>query len=1105
MAMKTAIGLDHSRYSFQQGRGLSSQELRLLIVQREVAYERLAAKLERARDDLQQLRMQQSHQLLGSAVLDEAQPDEKPKGTDKSEEDSNSDDKSDGTSKENKKNVDQSEEASDSDGKSDGTSKENKKNDNSDDAGNSDGESGSTSNENSVIVPVPYFMHDKKHPGFFSKMRRNITTPWAILGDALEPVDEEHATHAAQKHGGNEYDDSTSIGQAALAKRNQEHGVSDGGHTHGYVALLFFFSALVIGSLLEMLLRRYAPAIPYTCGLFLIGCFLSCIHYVNRSDHPLHWDSWYASIEMWQGLDPHLLFYTFLPALLFGDVMKLKVQLVAVCSKQIFLLACPGVFFGTLLTALFGRYVLPYHWDWPICFLFGSIMAATDPVAVVSLFNTLGVSPKLTMLVSGESLLNDGTAIVLFALALKVVLGAPLHLWEAVFFFLQMTVVAAFVGFIVGLLCISVISYCSGTQYHTNTMIQVVMTICCGYLAFFISESEFESSGVLATVSAGLVLAHSAWPLFVSRETVEVVWEAIEFIGNTIIFFLAGLIFMGMVLHSKSVLGLDDLFWLFILYFAVIGIRAVMITVLWIPLNLVGSPIYWQEGAVMVWSGLRGAVSVAMGMIVSIEPDIDHVISSRVMFHVGGIAALTLIVNSMTTPYLLRSLGLIKSDALMNRIGFKLSSRITERMKETFEDKLHNPNDARYYGANPTMVWSMVPMLGDGHAPGTAESLRTSQRSAQPNLEWKLVQVYREVFLRVVQSRYWQGVEDEIVPRHLLVYRSLVHSTEEALDNTWETLSDWDILASILHIYKRTVLQRLLGSLASMWPFKFIPVFNRAAPDFQQQLKIYVALSFIEAHTFAQVEVPRNIGTDDAVDIRVQKQVLHESNLQKQKAIDLIESMPMWLVERCKSEMLARKLLRQRLGMVEHMKTGGFLTKAEATHIEEPCHHALADISKFDQNTWQDRFYKQSTFRTRDELKDVPPTQPHHHQSDIHYIHHVPSVPSSEIHLDPNLHYQTVPPGAMRANVRLSHLSPRSGTNLIPQRHDDVLPQVRHQDLGGPILPSAQHHQSNSPGRAAARHPISHSDAVDDVVDGAPLVDDISDIVDASMPLPTHR
>merc|ERR1719201_2483875 len=110
MAMKTAIGLDHSRHSFQEGRGLSSQELKLLIVQREVAYERLAAKLERARDDLEQLRMQQSHQLHGSAVLDEAQPDEKPKGTDKSEEDS--------ISKE-KKNADESEEASDSDDKSD--------------------------------------------------------------------------------------------------------------------------------------------------------------------------------------------------------------------------------------------------------------------------------------------------------------------------------------------------------------------------------------------------------------------------------------------------------------------------------------------------------------------------------------------------------------------------------------------------------------------------------------------------------------------------------------------------------------------------------------------------------------------------------------------------------------------------------------------------------------------------------------------------------------------------------------------------------------------------------------------------------------------------
>merc|ERR1719506_3424131 len=114
-------------------------------------------------------------------------------------------------------------------------------------------------------------------------------------------------------------------------------------------------------------------------------------------------------------------------------------------------------------------------------------------------------------------------------------------------------------------------------------MIQVIITLACGYLSFFIAENECSSSGVIATVTAGLTVAHEAWPLFVSRETVHIVWEAIEFVGNTVIFFLAGLIFMGTVLERHF--GLQDLSWLFAVYVGMFVIRTIMLALLWLPLN----------------------------------------------------------------------------------------------------------------------------------------------------------------------------------------------------------------------------------------------------------------------------------------------------------------------------------------------------------------------------------------------------------------------------------------------------------------------------------------------------------------------------------------
>merc|ERR1719230_1553977 len=104
-------------------------------------------------------------------------------------------------------------------------------------------------------------------------------------------------------------------------------------------------------------------------------------------------------------------------------------------------------------------------------------------------------------------------------------------------------------------------------------MIQVIVTVACGYLAFFLAEEQLLASGVLATVASGFVVAYYAWPRFVSRETVHIVWEAIEFVGNTVIFFLAGVIFMNTVLERWSLISGADVLFLLILYVGLTTIR----------------------------------------------------------------------------------------------------------------------------------------------------------------------------------------------------------------------------------------------------------------------------------------------------------------------------------------------------------------------------------------------------------------------------------------------------------------------------------------------------------------------------------------------------
>merc|ERR1740133_318143 len=134
-------------------------------------------------------------------------------------------------------------------------------------------------------------------------------------------------------------------------------------------------------------------------------------------------------------IDPHLLLFTLLPALLAGDAMTIDTSVARTVAKQCIFLAGPGVLFGSFMTAIFLKLYLPYDWPNMLCLVSGSILAATDPVAVVGLLKELGASPTLTVQIQGESLLNDGTAIVLYTIAYNMLKGQEYDATELLIYF----------------------------------------------------------------------------------------------------------------------------------------------------------------------------------------------------------------------------------------------------------------------------------------------------------------------------------------------------------------------------------------------------------------------------------------------------------------------------------------------------------------------------------------------------------------------------------------------------------------------------------------------------------------------------------------------
>jgi len=704
----------------------------------------------------------------------------------------------------------------------------------------------------------------------------------------------------------------------------------EGQHHHGYLCMAFLLGGLGVGSILQMVQERFLRRVPYTCMLFIFGWVLAFIHYCRPAEHWSSWPTWFISVDIWEQINPHLVFYVFLPVLIFVEAMRLNVKLAAKCFSQVMVLACPGVLIGTALTALFGRFVFPYGWNWPTALIFGSILSATDPVAVVALFQTLGVSARLTMVISGESLLNDGTAIVLFELMLKLLLGGTITLGGTIIFFIRMAVVSAILGVVLAFIALTVISWCAESNYHTDAMIQVVVTVCLSFLCFFLAENELSTSGVLTVVSAGCVFSYVAWPRFVCKDTMRTVWEAIEFVGNTLIFLLAGLLWAHKCFSRTGVLRWTDLGWLVLLYMALTVIRTIMVLCLWPVLNMCGHKISWQEAVVMVWSGLRGAVGLILAIIVDLEPTVSADLGSHIIFHVGGIAMLTICINSTTAGPLLRWLGLTKAPEIEDETMAHLA-KLTDEHARAALDGILKSDDPRFQGANLATVQSLVRPLSDGvHIVG-AKSTDVAAK----------LRMYREIFMRSVQRHYWTDIEQGMIPKNSRIARILLYSTDEALSNSKQSLNDWDsVFENLDHNFKP--LQRL----CSVWPLRVITALQQWFPSANTvaMWKVYAALSFIEAHHAAQSQVPEHFGKDSVMTLRVQEQVNRESNVQCEKASALLKTIPKELVELGKSRMVAGKLLQLQLEKVNSLQEEGVLHERGATHLAHHIHEVQREV-----------------------------------------------------------------------------------------------------------------------------------------------------------------
>ena len=175
--------------------------------------------------------------------------------------------------------------------------------------------------------------------------------------------------------------------------------------------------------------------------------------------------------------------------------------------------------------------------------LFGAINSATDPVAVVSLLKALGVSKRISTLIEGESLLNDGTALVFFLVLQDFVHGVELSGWEIAGKFCQMSIGGPLLGLAFGF----IMKFLLSMTYNQPTM-EANITVCLPYICFYVAEhEEVHVSGILALVTMGLYMTNVGKTQISSdsEKQIHAIWSYIGFVAETLIFFLTGFVLGG--------------------------------------------------------------------------------------------------------------------------------------------------------------------------------------------------------------------------------------------------------------------------------------------------------------------------------------------------------------------------------------------------------------------------------------------------------------------------------------------------------------------------------------------------------------------------------
>ncbi len=360
-------------------------------------------------------------------------------------------------------------------------------------------------------------------------------------------------------------------------------------------SFLFFLILLGAAATGLRLVSRRTPTVPYPVLLAVGGILIGLVPGLRLPP-----------------IGPDLILLAFVPGLVFEASLSLDLDELWRRVVPITLLATAGVFLTVALIGVLAHFGLGL--DWASGFLLGSIVAATDPIAVVNLLRQLGAPRGLEAILDGESLFNDGTGVAVFAAVLGTVLTGHPSFMDAGGRFLYVTCAGIAIGVAVGAVAVGFLRLVQDAE------LEILITLVLAY-GSYLAADIVHASGVVSVVTAGLVAARYGSRTGRLKGTqLHGFWSLLAFVLNAVLFLMVGIALPAHRLAEVAGLALGA-------YLIMFAARILPVYGLLGLADLRGSSIPWTWRHMTVWGGLRGALSVALALSVAAYPAVNPNVS----------------------------------------------------------------------------------------------------------------------------------------------------------------------------------------------------------------------------------------------------------------------------------------------------------------------------------------------------------------------------------------------------------------------------------------------------------------------------------------------